>query len=72
MPVTEEYDPFYNRAKWELKFSFLPRRCDISNKLCWFKYAYQGTAVWQGPGEDAIEKRWHDNTEHLIWKLKGN
>jgi hypothetical protein len=33
--------------------------------------AYRGRAVWSGPGDDAVETRWHDQHEHLIYALKG-
>jgi len=26
--------------------------------------------VWTGPGESVFEDRWHNTTEHIIWKLK--
>ena len=68
----EEYDPFYNRAEWSMRFCWLPHRCALSNKLMWLKYAYKGTAMWTGPGEPVYEHRWHDKQEHLIWKIKGN
>ena len=63
---------FYSRAEWETHFSLWPRRCELSNKLLWLKQAVKGTAVWHGPGEPAVECRWHDAKEHLVWKLKGN
>ena len=72
MWIDEVYDPFYYRAGWELTFILWPRRCVLSNKLMWLKYAYKGTAMWTGPGDPVYEYRWHDKTEHLIWKLKGN
>ena len=72
MWVDEQYDPFYNRAKWSMSFCWIPRRCTLSNKLQWLKYAYKGTAMWTGPGEPVYEHRWHNKQEHLIWKLKGN
>lgn len=72
MPIPGEDSSFYRRAGWELKFSFWPRRCLISNKLIWLKYGYKGTAMWTGPGTPVYEYQWHDITEHLIWKLKGN
>lgn len=70
--MDENFDPFYNRADWTMKFCWLPRRCVLSNKLMWLKYAYKGTAMWTGPGEPVYEHRWHDKQEHLIWKIKGN
>ena len=70
--MDENFDPFYNRADWTMKFCWLPRRCVLSNKLMCLKYAYKGTAMWTGPGEPVYEHRWHDSKEHIIWKLKGN
>ena len=56
----------------ELKFAVWPRRCDISNKLIWFQHGYRLTAVWTGPGDDAVETRWHNKDEHILWQLKRN
>ena len=61
---------FYNRAQWSLKFALLPHRCDASKKLIWLEYAYCGRAIWTGPGDDAVETRWHSKHEHLIFQLK--
>jgi len=61
---------FYTRAQWSLKFALVPRRCDITKKLIWLEYAYCGRAVWTGPGDDAVETRWHSKHEHLIFQLK--
>ena len=71
-PVSKNRNPFYRTAIWKPTFSWLPKRCALSNKLIWLRRGLLGTAVWKGPGEDAIEHRWHDIDEHLIWKLKGN
>jgi len=72
MPIPDLIDPFYRKAFWELKFSWLPHKCALSNKLIWLEYAYRGVAGWSGPGEPAYQYKWHSSTEHLIWKLKGN
>ena len=76
MPVTPTDEQFrqlfYNRARWSLKFCWLPKRCLISNKRIWLKFAYQGQAVWHGPGDPAFEYHWHDKVEHIIWQLKQN
>jgi hypothetical protein len=67
----EEMDQaFYNRAQWSLKFALIPHRCDITKKLIWLEYAYCGRAIWTGPGDDAVETRWHSKHEHLIFQLK--
>jgi len=69
---TAEIDQaFYSRAQWSMKFAILPHRCDITKKIIWLQYAYRGVAIWTGPGDDAVETRWHDRHEHLFWTLKG-
>lgn len=61
---------FYYRAEWNLKFSFLPHRCDFSNKLIWLEYAYQGVRYYHGPGEPVCEIRWLTKGEFIFGKLK--
>ena len=64
---------FYNRAVWELKFVYWPRRCSLSRRWIWpLSHAYRGTAVWTGPGTPVVEVQWHAGVEHLVWLLKGN
>jgi hypothetical protein len=64
---------FRRRAVWQLKFVYWPQRCNLSNRWIWpLSRAYQGIAIWHGPGPDAVEIQWHASTEHLIWLLKGN
>jgi hypothetical protein len=62
---------FYVRAKWELKFVYWFKKCELTKKWIWpLSHAYCGTAVWYGPGEPVVEARWHGGKEHLIWQLK--
>jgi hypothetical protein len=61
---------FYHRARWKLCFAWLPHRCALTNKLIWLTKAYQGTAVWTGPGDPIAEIRWHRINHHLIFQLK--
>ena len=70
MIMDQTYDPFYNRAVWKLKFVWWPRRCELSDQWLWLCQAYQGTAVWTGPGEPAVEHRWRNTVAHLIRQLK--
>jgi hypothetical protein len=71
MSVWQRMDrAFWNRARWNLKFAWWPHRCEFSGQLIWFKQAYCGTARWMGPGPDAVEVRWAESTEYLIWALK--
>jgi hypothetical protein len=66
-------EAFYNRAVWQLKFVYWPRRCNLSQRWIWpFSHAYKGTVIWTGPGTPAVEVQWHDGVEHLVWLLKGN
>lgn len=65
-------DDFYGNRYLGAKYTFawLPKRCDISGKYIWLKHGYKLTAIWHGPGSSVFEERWHDSTEHIIWKLK--
>lgn len=62
---------FYKKAEWEYVFSWLPHKCEISNKLLWFTRAYRGMAVYTGPGEPVIEYKWFDKDQFMIARLKG-
>ena len=69
-PGVDEYDHFYHKAIWQLKFIWLPKRSDITGHWLWLRYAYEGTAMYHGPGEPVFEFRYHEPAEHVIWKLK--
>ena len=75
MPLDQlqPYDPFFRKSCLgkELKFSFLPRHCAISNKPIFLEYAYRLTAMYTGPGEPLFEYRWINKDEYLIAKIKG-
>ena len=60
---------FVDKAHWELKFTWLPKKCDITGRRIWLEMAYKGTAIWTGPGEPIVEVRWHEKLEHLIWAI---
>lgn len=62
---------FYNRAQWSEQFAWWPHRCELTKKIIWLQRAYRGQARWTGPGDDAVETRWHDFKEHVFWTLKG-
>ena len=66
---------FNKEAKFEYKYSFLPRRCYKSGKLLWFTLAlcgrriidyYDGLNIWK-----AYDDRWYDSCEGLIMMIKG-
>ena len=69
--TAEMNQAFRDRAQWTMEFAWLPHRCDITKRIIWLQWAYRGRAVWTGPGDDAVETRWHDRHEHLIYTLKG-
>lgn len=58
------------KAVWELRFCWLPKKCYQSKKLIWLTYAYCGTITITGPGDPVIIHHWHEKCEHLIWLLK--
>jgi len=70
--MEEQYDIFNSRATFKNVYLFWPRRCYLTGKWMWLTHAYQGIAVWTGPGEPAIECRYYDEVEYLLEKLKGN
>jgi hypothetical protein len=62
---------FYNKlVGTQLKFVWMPVKCNISGKSMWLEFAYKLTALYTGPGDPLFEYKWHDKHEHLIWKLK--
>jgi hypothetical protein len=62
---------FYVRATWKLQVVYWPKKCELTNKWIWpGSHAYQGTAIWHGPGEPIEEVRWHNSVDHLLWLLK--
>lgn len=65
-----ERSSFYHKAGWERKFAWLPKKCILTKKIIWLKYAYLGTSIWTGPGTPVYEYNWHSEQEHLLWVLK--
>jgi len=61
---------FYQKANWTKRFTFIPRRCALTDKIIWLKWAYRGVATWTGPGDPVYEYRWHNLKGHLLWLLK--
>lgn len=61
----------FNRyAEWKLSFSFLPRKCDLTEKIIWLEYAYKGRLQRTMLEDYVYEVRWHRKNDHLIWALK--
>jgi len=55
---------------WQLKFAWLPHRCNLSDQFIWLKFAYRGRAEVFVRIDEPIPVRWHTTTEHLLWLLK--
>lgn len=62
---------FFDRAKWDIKFSLWPRKCFISGRSIWLKYAYRGTAIWTGPGDPIVEVHWVNPQEYMFMVIRG-
>ena len=69
-PYKLEEQRWLKRTTWQLKWSLLPRRCELSGRTLWFRLAYQGVLIIYGPGDPVTEVRWHDPDEHLLWRLR--
>ena len=65
-------DSFKRRCiGWELKRSFIPRRCYYTGKYLWLKKAWRGTSVLTGPGEPIVEHRWCEHDQFWFLRIKG-
>lgn len=71
MDDVQSYDPFNDRAFWDLKFAWLPCRSHESNKIIWLKKAYLGSRSYSGPGSSVVEYRWYTKEEFIMSRLKG-
>jgi len=63
-------EAFRHRAFWKLKFLWLPKRSALTGRRLWLQFAYEGTAMYTGPGDPVFEFRYHEPLEHIIWQLK--
>lgn len=70
-PIIEyvKNDFFNTHAVWNWEFAWLPHRCEISNKLIWFKYAYRGISR-VGDYMDTTDVRWRTTEEHIFKLMK--
>ena len=64
-------DTFYIGAIWELKFAWLPHRCDITGKEIWFERAYRGITTGLSQSGKVVHSRWITKDVWLVEKLKG-
>jgi len=68
--MTQAYDPFDDRAVFEYKYSFIPRRCYTTGQWVW-GVAMRGLLIIGGPGDPVVEDRWYHRHEAIIKMLKG-
>ena len=55
----------------QLKFTLIPRRCYITNRIMWLGKAYCVTAGYRaGDNHFVYEHRWYDKNEYLVARLK--
>lgn len=73
MPIPQQvivdmnmYMFYQRRIGKRTKFSFLPRRCYLSNKPLWFKKSVVVTSMVTGPGKPVFETYWCDPKEFFI------
>ena len=62
---------FEDRAQLSYGWSWWPRQCYRTSRWVWGP-AVRAEAVWTGPGEPIIERRWLHRDEGLIMMLKRN
>ncbi len=66
----QAYDPFSDQARFEYRYSIIPRRCYETGRLVW-GLAVRGRRVITGPGEPIYEDRWYHRNEAVLMMLKG-
>jgi len=60
------YQRFFQKANWEYKFTFFPKKCIISKRILWFTKAYKGSRTIHGPGLPVIEIKWLSKEEYML------
>jgi hypothetical protein len=70
MRTLADQDDFERRAfLFEYCWSLWPRRCYRTGRRVW-GLAIRAEAVWTGPGEPILERRWLHRHEGVILMLK--
>jgi len=62
-------DDFERRARFEYLWSLWPRRCYRSQRWIW-GLGIRAEAMWTGPGEPIVERRWLHRDEGCLLMLK--
>ena len=65
------YDPFNDRACFEYKYSFIPRRCHNTQRLIWGLAVRGRWSVRAGDNVFIDHDRWYHRHEAVIMMLKG-
>jgi len=60
---------FEQRARFSYAWSLWPRRCYRTGRRVW-GLAVKAEAVWTGPGDPVLERRWLHRHEGVILMLK--
>ncbi len=79
MPIVEYINYEMNNATFlveanvEIKFAWLPKRCQLTNKWLWLRPAYRATRYWNGERAGAItEHRWFKCHDFLMWRIQNS
>ena len=64
-----DQDDFERRARFGYRWSFWPRRCYRSDRRVWGR-AVRAEAIWTGPGEPIVERRWLHRDEGCLLMLR--
>lgn len=62
-------DDFERRAQFEYRWSLWPRRCYRTQRRVW-GLAVRAEAIWTGPGEPVIERRWLHRDEAVLLMIR--
>ena len=65
-------EQFLEKMTWELKVSWLPRRCYKSNALIWLELAYRGRRWVKVFNEDLLIEHWISRKHFNIGYKHGN
>ena len=67
----QSYDHFNDRAEFEYKYSFIPRRCYNTQQLVWGLAVRGRWRVRAGDNVFVNDDRWYHRHEAVIMMLRG-
>ncbi len=60
-----------NTTNWSLKLCWRPKKCFLSGKQLWGKYAYQGIQIVSRPRCEPVKNIfWIEKNEFIFWNLR--